>query len=59
MPGPAGALDDALQQALQAQLAPHAYLDGWRCRYAPAVSAWRPSACSGNHGRRSAFTCPG
>ena len=37
MPGPAGALDDALQQALQAQLAPHAYLDGWRCRYAPAA----------------------
>jgi S13-like H2TH domain len=39
MAGPAGALDDALQQALQAQLAPHAYLDGWRCRYAPAADA--------------------
>ena len=39
MAGPAGALDDALQQALQAQLAPHAHLDGWRCRYAPAADA--------------------
>jgi S13-like protein len=39
MAGPAGAPDDALEQALQAQLAPHAYLDGWRCRYAPAASA--------------------
>ena len=39
MAGPAGALADALQQALQAQLAPHAYLDGWRCRYAPAADA--------------------
>ena len=39
MPGPAGAPDDALEQALQAQLAPHAYLDGWRCRYAPAADA--------------------
>jgi len=39
MAGPAGAPDDALQQALQAQLAPRAYLDGWRCRYAPAAGA--------------------
>ena len=39
MPGPAGALDDALEQALQAQLAPHAYLDGWQCRYATEASA--------------------
>ena len=39
MAGPAGAPDDALEQALQAQLAPHAYLDGWRCRYAPAADA--------------------
>jgi hypothetical protein len=37
MAGPAGALDDALEQALQAQLAPRAYLDGWRCRYASAA----------------------
>ena len=39
MAGPAGAPDDALEQALQAQLAPRAYLDGWRCRYAPAAGA--------------------
>ena len=39
MAGPAGAPDDALEQALHAQLAPHAYLDGWRCRYAPAADA--------------------
>jgi S13-like protein len=37
MAGPAGALDDALEQALQAQLAPHAYLDGWRCRFPSAA----------------------
>ena len=43
MPGPAGALDDpALEQALQAQLAPHAYLDGWRGRYALAAGAGAP-----------------
>jgi dihydrofolate reductase len=29
MPGPAGAVDDALEQALQVQLTPHAYLDGF------------------------------
>ena len=39
MAGPAGAPDDALEQALQAQLASRAYLDGWRCRYAPAAGA--------------------
>ena len=39
MAGPASAVDDAMAQALQAQLAPHAYLDGWRCRYAPAADA--------------------
>jgi hypothetical protein len=44
MPGPAGAVDDALEQALQAQLTPHAYLDGWRCRYAPVASADAPAS---------------
>ena len=44
MPGPAGAVDDALEQALQAQLTPHAYLDGWRCRYAPAAAADAPAS---------------
>jgi hypothetical protein len=44
MPGPAGALDDALEQALQAQLARHAYLDGWRCRYAPVTGADAPAS---------------
>ena len=39
MPGPAGAVDDALEQALQAQLVPHAYQDGWRCMYAAVASA--------------------
>ena len=39
MTGPASAVDDAMAQALQAQLAPHAYLDGWRGRYAPAADA--------------------
>ena len=42
MPGPGGAVDDALEQALQAQLAPHAYQDGWRCKYAPVASADAP-----------------
>ena len=41
---PAGADDPALEQALQAQLAPHAYLDGWRCRYAPAAGADAPAS---------------
>ena len=59
MPGAAGAADHAMEQALLAQLPPHTYLDAWRCRNAPAVTAPAPSACSGNHGRRSAFTCPG
>jgi hypothetical protein len=44
MPGPTGAVDDALEQALQAQLTPHAYLDGWRCRYAPVASADAPAS---------------
>jgi hypothetical protein len=44
MPGPAGAVDDALEQALQAQLTPHAYLDGWRCRYAPVAGADVPAS---------------
>jgi hypothetical protein len=44
MAGPAGAVDDALEQALQAQLTPHAYLDGWRCRYAPAAGADAPAS---------------
>jgi len=50
MARPAGALDDALEQALQAQLAPHAYLDGWRCRYPRAAdgSALRPPAPGGS-----------
>lgn len=42
MQGPAGADDPALEQARQAQLAPHAYLDGWRGRYAPAPAASAP-----------------
>ena len=41
---PAGADDPALLQALQAQLAPHAYLDGWRCRYAPVAGADAPAS---------------
>ena len=39
MPGAAGAADHAMEQALLAQLPPHTYLDAWRCRNAPAVSA--------------------
>jgi hypothetical protein len=42
MPGPAGADDPALEQARLAQLAPHAYLDGWRGRNALAASADAP-----------------
>jgi S13-like H2TH domain len=44
MPGPAGAVDDALEQALQAQLTPHAHLDGWRCRYGPVAGADAPAS---------------
>jgi hypothetical protein len=44
MPGPVGADDPALEQAKLAQLAPHAYLDGWRCRYAPAAGADAPAS---------------
>ena len=39
MPGPAGAADHAMEQALLAQLPPHTYLDAWRCRNAPAADA--------------------
>jgi len=39
---PAGADDPALEQARLAQLAPHAYLDGWRGRYALAAGAGAP-----------------
>jgi hypothetical protein len=39
---PAVADDPALEQARLAQLAPHAYLDGWRGRYALAAGAGAP-----------------
>lgn len=42
MPGPVVADDPALEQARLAQLAPHAYLDGWRGRYALAAGAGAP-----------------
>lgn len=42
MPGPAGLDDPAMEQAELAQLAPRAYLDAWRRRYAPAASAGAP-----------------
>jgi S13-like H2TH domain len=54
MPGLAGAIDDALEQALQAQLAPHAYADGWRCRYAP----YAPSAAQEEASAASRRTVP-
>ena len=46
MPGPAGADDPALEQARLAQLAPPAYLDGWRGRYALAAGAGRTAFAS-------------
>jgi hypothetical protein len=39
---PAGADDPALEQARLAQLAPHAYLDGWRGRHALAAGVGAP-----------------
>jgi S13-like H2TH domain len=42
MTGPVGADDPALEQAKLAQLAPRAYLDGWRGRCALAADAGAP-----------------